>query len=56
MKSEILLLVLTDDIRKNQWIDKSYGYGGYREKNCKVLSSLFNSLNSVELRGKKSSN
>lgn len=53
MKSEMLLLILTDAIRKNQWIDKSYGYGGCREKNCEGLSSLFNSVNWVELRKKK---
>lgn len=53
MKSEMLLLIVTDAIRKNQWTDKSYGYGGYREKNCKALSSLFNSVNWVELRKKK---
>lgn len=52
MKSEMLLLILTDAIRKNQCMDKSYGYGGYRQKNCKGLSSLFNSVNEAELRKK----
>lgn len=55
MKSEMLLLILTDATTKNQWMDKSYGYGGYREKNCKGLSSLFNSVNEVKLRKKKKS-
>lgn len=28
MKPEMLLLILTDAIAKNQWMDKSYAYGG----------------------------
>lgn len=35
------LLILTDAIRKNLWMDKSYGHGSYREKILKVLAHLF---------------
>lgn len=52
MKSEILLLTLTDAIRKKR-MDKLNGYDGCRKKNCKGLSILFNPVNEFELRNKK---